>query len=169
MIDTKDYTEVFRTEGFDGNGRFNLKLLIDIPRDFTETDHDNIQGCVTELISKIKQESSRLNPKNIEQAAKYREDILALFKNHSIFVEEIPNGYSENMSYFPWFQVTTKAGRIIIGWRKRVINIDWTGSIIEKTAQDLFHDEQVTKVGKSIHADNYEKAKEYIETLLTSQ
>ena len=94
-----------------------------------------------------------------------------LFGSETIYVEEIPNGYCNRYccKHLPWFVVTTKVGRITIGWRKRVINIDWEGSAITKKANELFPQEDVTKGDKLIHAWGYEKAKEYIGVLLSQK
>jgi len=80
-----------------------------------------------------------------------------------IYVKQIPSEYSSN-DFIPWLIVTTSKGPIKIGWRKRVINIDWSESDIQDT--DLFPNEDVTKGDKYIHAWGYEKAKSYIETLM---
>ena len=65
----------------------------------------------------------------------------------NIFVEEIPNGYCNEpcCSRLPWFIVTTPVGHIKIGWRKRVINIDWTNTLQKKNGHELFPNEDVTK------------------------
>ena len=50
----------------------------------------------------------------------------------------------------PWYEVKTKYGKFTIGWRKRVINLDWSA-----TGRDflpLFADEDVTKESGYIHA-----------------
>jgi len=71
----------------------------------------------------------------------------------------------------PWFNVNTEFGTITIGWRKRVINIDW--SKVEEASQacgefpkpniiSLFADEDVTKGQAYIHAWGWEKAQDYL-------
>ncbi len=81
-----------------------------------------------------------------------------------VYVEEIENGYCKDYccKHLPWFIVTTKIGRITIGWRKRVTAIDWEDTDNKLEAEELFPDENTTKVGCMIHAWSYEKAKEYI-------
>ena len=99
-------------------------------------------------------------------AAVERARLLGLFEG-PIFAEEIPNGYCGPQCCFhrKWFIVTTRIGHIKIGWRKRVISIDWERTLVTKTAEELFPKEEVTKRGRLIHAYGYEKAKEYIDRL----
>ena len=61
--------------------------------------------------------------------------------------------------------ITTRIGHIKMGWRKRVISIDWSGTEVQAKAQDLFPTEDVTKLEKSIHAWTEEKAAEYLDKL----
>ena len=106
-------------------------------------------------------------PVHIEEAIAERVSLLSVFPQ-PIFVETIPNGYCSSYccKYRPWFVVTTVKGRITIGWRKRVIEINWTDSTIDQSASELFPGEDVTKTEKLIHAWGYEKAKYYIQQLM---
>jgi hypothetical protein len=60
-------------------------------------------------------------------------------------MEAIPNGYDATVPnyYGPWFLVHTDHGKIKIGWRKRVINIDWKQTTF--TTPSSFKDEAVTQ------------------------
>jgi len=80
----------------------------------------------------------------------------------------IPNQYSSDPCYYvdPWLEVITIKGPIIIGWRKRVINIDWSKSDITQKADELFPNEDVTKYDQLIHAWGYEKTVDYLSTLV---
>jgi hypothetical protein len=82
-------------------------------------------------------------------------------------VYQISNEYWGNdyemQARFPWWLVKTPAGLIKIGWRKRVINIDWSdvGLLDEnKVTQD-----DVTKCPVLVHAWGYCKAIEYLANL----
>lgn len=88
-----------------------------------------------------------------------------------ITVEKIRNEYTspEYAIHRPWLMVTTPRGRIKIGSRKRVIEIDWTDSDIVSPSQSLFANEGVTKDVSMIHAWGYEKAAEYLSVLLKAQ
>lgn len=64
----------------------------------------------------------------------------------------------------PWFNVKTKYGNILIGWRKRVINIDWSGLTKREDRRllHLFNGEDVTKEFAYIHAYGWDKAQDYL-------
>ena len=70
-------------------------------------------------------------------------------------VYELVNEYSRNG--YPWFLVKTEKGFIKIGWRKRVINIDWSDADIRYTVED-----DVTKDDTFCHAWSYDKAVKYL-------
>ena len=80
-----------------------------------------------------------------------------------IEMQSIPNEYSSSEWDGPWFKITTEIGMIKIGWRKRVMNIDW---IAIRCGTDnflhLFASEDVTKGENYIHAWSKEKAIEYL-------
>ena len=83
------------------------------------------------------------------------------------YIELIGNEYcSQSCCYhLPWIIVTTQKGRIKLGWRKRVINIDWSESDIESDGNEIFKDEKVTTGDKYVHAWGYDKAIEYLTKL----
>lgn len=98
-----------------------------------------------------------------------RDQITSLFDNR-IFVEEIPNGYCSRWccKHLPWFKITTPVGRFTVGWRKRVISIDWSETVGTQDSKTLFAFEDVTKDEKLIHAWSVEKATGYILTIISS-
>jgi hypothetical protein len=62
----------------------------------------------------------------------------------------------------PWWLVKTEFGLIEVGWRKRVMSIDWsdTGVEVRKLTSD-----DVTLAETYVHAWNYPKALEYLTAL----
>jgi hypothetical protein len=72
----------------------------------------------------------------------------------------IPNEYWRDDTNGAWLVVETECGRIKLGWRKRVLSIDWSASTLR--ASDIFADEDVTKSDVLIHAWTEEKAVEYL-------
>ena len=95
-------------------------------------------------------------------------DVAALFSLAGYTATElqrIENGYwpdhpnyNDMRAKYPWYLVSTAEGQIRIGWRKRVIEIDWskTSRRGEVTAED------VTKSDRMVHAWNLSKALEYL-------
>ena len=105
-----------------------------------------------------------INNLNIKQK-QFTEIFDAVYpKDYSLKV--IPNEYCQCDVCSPWFIFTTPDGDIKIGWRKRVINIEWLDNY--KTFLETFESEDTTRgFGKwreerYIHAWNIEKAIEYI-------
>lgn len=75
-----------------------------------------------------------------------------------IAVHEVANKYWPDNEHYaeirrntPWWLVLTKAGPVVIGWRKRVISIDWKDTPVRAivTASD------VTKGEDHVHAYSY--------------
>jgi hypothetical protein len=58
----------------------------------------------------------------------------------------------------PWWLVLTKAGPVVIGWRKRVISIDWT----DTQTRTIVTVDEVTKNECHVHACNYGDAVKYL-------
>lgn len=151
------------------NFRIDMRIFIDTNRELNSNDHESICINAEKIVKSIHEESINLDPKQKEYALKIKKEIIGLFGNKQIYVEEIPNGYCSEYccKHLPWFLVTTKKGRIKIGWRKRVIHIDWNDSIISEFAESLFPEEDTTKFEKTIHAWGLDKATHYINVLLS--
>jgi hypothetical protein len=73
-----------------------------------------------------------------------------------------PVEYVEQIAASPWWEVETQLGKITIGWRKRVIVIDWTSTGFEY----IVTNDQVTKDEVHVHAFSYALAVEYLSALL---
>lgn len=159
---------VYTYTSFSKKINIELEILLDIHRELTDNDKNNLREHVENIVKSLAEETIRLDPESKITADKEKSDILSLFRQREIYVEEIPNGYCSDYccKHLAWFIVTTKKGRIKIGWRKRVINITWDDSLIKEKAEILFPNEDVTKFDKTIHAWGLEKAKEYIDLLL---
>lgn len=72
----------------------------------------------------------------------------------------IPNGYDGRPSS-PWWKVSTTHGDFVIGWRKRVIEIDWSAI----GPQPPITSDEVTKSDTLIHAWSYGRAVGYLGAL----
>ncbi|PCJ18283.1 MAG: hypothetical protein COA96_16825 [SAR86 cluster bacterium] len=62
----------------------------------------------------------------------------------------------------PWWLISTRHGLIEIGWRKRVISIDWSETAFRGTITK----DDVTKSDAMVHAWSYGKAVDYIKSLM---
>lgn len=172
MLEHLDYKNLSSIEGIWGNDlELGIKISIasnqlpaDLPKEIRWAASEAVEKLKLEILSMIYGEKDTVKKKIVEE----RNELLSCFPD-PIYVEEIPNGYSSNDFYFrhfPWFLVTTSLGRIEIGWRKSVINIDWSKSDIKKTADELFPNEDVTKFTHGIHAHSLADAEQYVNKLL---
>lgn len=165
---------LFKEEGASQYGQYSLEITVsatklpDLDQDpIREVAYDAARRIKTEVLSAVVANS----PEAMQCKAEERDKLMALFPNpQALFVEEIPNGYCSDWCcrHLPWFVVTTSVGRIKIGWRKRVINIDWSETKNTKTSTELFVEENVTKYERTIHAWSLDDAKRYITAILQS-
>lgn len=167
-----EYKQIYAKESHGQYGGFGIRVLVACDR-MPDLDSQDIRYTVQDATDDI--ESAILtavvasDPSSKSAAIDEKTSLVGLF-DQPIFVEEIPNGYCPKWccKHLPWFVVTTKVGRITLGWRKRVISIEWEGSLVKHTAEELFPTENVTKVGQLIHAWNLDDAKRYIATVIES-
>lgn len=164
-------TTVFKSESISSDGEMKgLEIRLFIQRELTEQDKKAIYLAGSTLLATIDRETKKVDPKYVAHKAEWLTKAKECFKNAGltpIFIEETENLYwgSGNAPHDPWLIVTTKFGRIRFGWRKRVIEIDWSNSLLTTTAEELFPKEGVTKGERLIHAWGYEKAVEYLKAL----
>ncbi len=163
------YVEAYTSEHTGSNWHFGIKIQIATGRTLSDdADYRIIDHHAEEIFRAIMARSFSLDPERIATRKAERAAITGLF-DQPVFVQERPNGYCSDWCCRdrPWFLVTTKRGRIEIGWRKRVIHICWDdGNTIARTAAEIFPNEDVTKSGNMIHAWGYDKAREYIRVLM---
>ena len=103
----------------------------------------------------------------IEQEQELFRDIVTKAEIPHSSMRAIPNEYySSDPTWFgPWFIVETDLGPLRIGYRKRVINIDWTDTQVNHNGDILFEDENVTTWRTGVHAWGRDKAIEYLRKL----
>ena len=94
--------------------------------------------------------------------------LLTLAGSEPVAVHELANKYWPDCDAYaqirrdnPWWLVLTKAGPVVIGWRKRVISINWEGT----TVRGKMTTDDTTSELDYCHAWTYEKAVEYLSTL----
>ena len=130
---------------------------------------DIAYSAMTDIKEELMAEHYAADPVEQETRRQQRLALLSCFPT-PIWVEELPNGYCNKgcCRHLPWFRVTTTVGIFVIGWRKRVISIDWEGVPNAGTSDELFAAENVTKGGYSIHAWAVEDAARYVQTVIAS-
>jgi len=72
-----------------------------------------------------------------------------------------PPAYLKERAESPWWLVRTEIGLIVIGWRKRVISIDWSNTEVRA----IVTEDDVTKDETSVHAWATPKAVRYLNAL----
>lgn len=117
-----------------------------------DTDHFWHRRCRRQWVV----QESRVHMRECFERAGYRDAQLV----------SITNGY-DSASYTPWYTAQVNdLPPLRIGWRKRVIHIDWLESKLN--LEHLFSSEDVTRSGGFIHAWGYDKAAEYLTKIITA-
>lgn len=116
------------------------------------------------LDCEAKGQLSNMKPwRGYELSKKQLEGIFELAGIKILALKELKNQYWGDLpdGAYPWWFVKTEAGWIEIGWRKRVISIDWSDTPVRHviTADD------VTRCETYVHAWSEAKAVEYVTAL----
>ena len=176
-----NYKQLFQCESVGSIGSHGIKIEVAIhSRNKDVPEIDMVKLSQTEGVYKardllefeVMKAIYANDPEEKERARIEREQLTQHCIGESpIFIEELPNGYCSRgcCVHLPWFKITTSVGPIIIGWRKRVINIDWSQTKGTKTAEELFPKEDVTKDTRGIHAWSLEKARAYTDAIISGQ
>jgi len=86
-------------------------------------------------------------------------------------VWELANGYWPLAPHYdsvrrPWWLLQTDIGLVRLGWRKRVLEIEWESCFVRGIAlRGVVTDDNVTKGDTYVHAWSVEKAIEYMRAL----
>ena len=171
-METTDMKVLSGLESYGSLGHFKGQILIQsdkfdsLPEEVRSSisydrELEEIRGKIDMEWAKINEHADRVN---------HSDKLAGLFKQAGfdpIYIEVIDSKYcSEACCYkFPWIIATTSRGRIKLGWRKRVMNLDWSDSDITAMGEILFKDEDVTKGEKYIHCWGEDKAVEYLKRL----
>jgi hypothetical protein len=73
-------------------------------------------------------------------------------------MNEYHSGGSDKHYWHPWWLIKTEYGFIKIGWRKRVIHIEWS----DTTIRAIVTKDELTKAVDYVHAYSVAKAVEYL-------
>jgi hypothetical protein len=172
MLKDSDYRILYSKEMYGTFGGFGIKILV-AGNNLPDLEMDSIRRAAYEAEESITAEvmaaKYAADPEEQERARAEREQMISLFPDSSS-VDPIPNGYCRSWCcrHLPWYRIGTRIGIFEVGWRKRVISIDWSSTSAEASAEGLFPEESVTKVGRLIHAWSVEDARRYVRRVLDS-
>ena len=158
------YVQLYSHEQW-GAGFLGLKVFVKMSRP-VDSEVDRISAEVNQILHKLQHNTAMKDPELPERQRRMRDELLSLFPS-PVYAKQIPNQYCSQPCCYgrPWFEVTTSVGLFVVGWRKSVLVVDWSGTDVTLLADKLFPDEAVTKIGRLIHAWSYDKAREYIEKI----
>lgn len=134
---------------------------------------DDVRRVIYKYMTPLARELQAIVRAQLPHSKKARADWLKnadrIFKEAelpSLMAEEIPNEYDPiDEAFMPWLLIRTMVGTFRVGWRKRVLVLDWSQTGIRSTARQLFESENVTMDTHMIHCWGYEKATSYLKTL----
>lgn len=206
----KDYELVYGSESMGGRGSTGVLIFVlRLPetraaQEQLSDDHKKWGGRLTpfaeekyafdragrEVERQLDLQATRLDPKTRKNIDETKSEFAKCFTAAGlgpIFMEPIenrywPKSYAGSIIGEPWYVVTTPIGYIEIGWRKRVINIDWARTTLKALVEEQHRepdrpaegDELFPEIRKEnyptlgehyIHAYGYEKATEYLKVL----
>lgn len=163
------YELAYFAESSSGSHSRGLAILVKMS-DRKICDKDDFYKAAEMIRTGLDTVSAELDPNGPEERERYRAEIVEIYKVagiEAIYMEQLPNGYCSRPCCLnrPWFRVTSRIGHVVIGWRRRVISIDWKDSMVKATGEELFPVELVTRFETGIHAWDALKAAEYIARL----
>lgn len=159
-----NYEKAYEQEAAGSGYSFGIEIRIAAPEGVTESVKSACYRAAKELERAIMRDFYANDKASQQRAIDEKRQLLSLFPG-PIYVEEIPNGYCSQAccEHLPWFVVTTRVGRIQIGWRKRVISINWSETAVRK----IVTADNVTKDDRTVHAWNLEDAAKYLRVLFS--
>jgi len=171
---TDDMKILGSVESHGGGGHFKGSISIAFEKfdNLSEETRTDIGFDATDFLRRVREKISMEWAKENEADKRKAHvvELSELFKSAGfdpIYVEVKNNEYcGESCCYkIPWIIVTTNKGRIKLGWRKRVMNLDWSDSDLKIDGEELFKDENTTTGKSYIHCWGKEKAIEYLKKL----
>ena len=154
----------YRQETYINGKSMSIDINVVIDRDLSQQEDMMVYNLMETLMSQLRKTNLLNDMDYMRKLKEEKRQLLECFDT-PIYIKQIPNGYDSDLLN-PWFLVTTHKGVVKIGWRKRVILIDWEESDIEHDGS-IFSKEETTFGDTYVHAWGYDKAREYIKMLLS--
>ncbi len=161
--------EVAHSQESYGEHSFALLILVKMSNRKL-CDKDRLYRVGDQIKRDLDTVSAEMDPEGPAKRERERVGICGIYQSagvDAIYMEPLANGYCSEPCCLnlPWFRVTSKIGHVVIGWRKRVLSIDWKDSLVKASGNELFPEENVTRWETGIHAWSTEDAAKYIRRL----
>ncbi len=169
MIKPEDYETYSKYESSSSFGSVGVEIRIASSKfHASEENKKFITQLTDQLIEMVNLRIYRGLPETTAKIEENEKIIRSFFGGRAIYLEEVPNEYSNDFYYFDrkWFRVWTDKGPIKVGRRKRVWHIEWEKRTNPLYAGNLFKDEQVSIGDRWIHAWSDQDAARYIDKVL---
>lgn len=152
-----------------------VQLCLNLGRKLEEADRDIIDEAMRSMMAELHARSVMLIPENVQWKKDWIAKAVECFRLAGldpISFQEIPNEYCgpKCCPHRVWLLMSTAEGIFKVGWRKRVMELDWRnmkGPWDREKVKKLFEKEDVTKGEYFIHAWSYEKLVEYLKLLVS--
>lgn len=120
------------------------------------------------IYNRCEDDPAFVKPQEVAEKERLTEDIVRAWLTSAGFdpplsMYALVNSYDQDRED-PWWLIKTPRGMIQIGWRYRVINIDWS----ETPVRQIITQDDVTKSTTNVHAWSVAKAIEYLTELRKS-
>lgn len=161
-----ELTRLYGLESMGGPMRFDIRLYAMLQVKPPNLD-DIVSHHMYNFTKELELHMRAALPESKEWKSNWTKDVPLMFEEAGygkVGMQQIPNEYDGSL-HRPWFRVFTNIGVIKMGWRKRVIEINYSDSIVRENAKDIFKGEEVTMIDQMIHAWGREKAVEYLKGL----
>jgi len=155
---------------------YGIRIMISYPGRVAGHTRWECQSAADKIINAMRVDDALVSENGAQTKIDNLNELQSLFngrKDKVGFFEEIPNRYGpEGDAWYinqPWYKVHTLFGAMIVGWRKRVINIDWSGMPTVPAGKVLFPEviEEGITVGKDfVHAWSLTKGQEYVNKII---
>lgn len=169
----KDECQIYMQHGY-ADVEYGIRILVQWPGHLGGHTRWECQTAAEKILNAMRMDENTTSEKGKQEKTENLASLMALFEGFAHVIgsfQEIPNGYSrpDDAWYVnrPWYKVHTLYGTLIVGWRKRVINLDWSGMLTVPSGKKLFPEEKETTVGKDyIHIWTKEQGQKFVAKIL---
>jgi len=140
--------------------------------ELSDEEKKNISHKVSQYLESLHEEIMKAHKRQTNPAARinYAEKLASIFETAGFevpYLKIVDNEYSNSYHYYdqPWVTLYTDKGPIKVGWRKRVIHLEWDQLHINMYADEIFPKEKTTKGPYHIHCWGEDKLSEYAKQL----